>query len=105
VTERRRGIQGEQWQAEIVFCGIQGQGGVVGSEGETDAGGASGSVDVYPDMIAQRKRQVCEGLAQVFSDSSAKRAEASEAQNNELHAKIRSVDHRARVFLAKASGR
>jgi hypothetical protein len=54
-------------------------------------------------MIVQGKRQVSEGLAQIFSDGSAKCAEVSEAQIKELHAKIRSVDHRAQFFGQKPS--
>jgi len=60
--------------------------------------------DLHPNMIAQWKRQAVEGLAQVFSDGSAKREEASEAQIKELHAKIGQLTIE-RDFLARASGR
>lgn len=55
-------------------------------------------------MIGQWKRQAVRGLAQVFSDGSAKQEEASETQIKELHAKIGQLTIE-RDFLARASGR
>lgn len=73
-------------------------------KGEQTLSELAARFEVHPTMIAQWKRQAVEGLEQVFSDSSAKREEVSEAQIKELHAKIGQLTIE-RDFLAKASGR
>lgn len=73
-------------------------------KGEQTLAELASRFDLHLNMIAQWKRQAVEGLAQVFSDGSAKQEEISEAQIKELHAKIGQLTIE-RDFLARASGR
>ena len=73
-------------------------------KGEQTMAELASRFDLHPNMIAQWKRQAVEGLAQVFSDGTAKREEVSETQIKELHAKIGPLTIE-RDFLARASGR
>jgi len=59
---------------------------------------------IHPNMVTQWKRQVIEGIAEVFTGKTGHNGTAHEEQIKELHAKIGQLTVE-RDFLAKAFGR
>ena len=93
-------------QAEAVFGGVQGAGGLEALRGELTAAQLATKHGIHQTMVGEWKQQAMEGLAAVFSGRADGRraARSAEAEVEKLHAKIGQLLVE-RDFLAKASGR